>query len=62
MSPYVGMARKQNGGYNASTSVQTPIVHLVMNSTHLKTVTDILVLAEQCEVTCVTVRVSNFFS
>ena len=23
MSPYVGMARKQNGGYNASISVQT---------------------------------------
>ena len=38
MSPYVGMARKQNGGYNASISVQTPIVHLVVNSTDLKTV------------------------
>ena len=38
MPPYVGMARKQNGGYNASISVQTPIVHLVVNSTHLKTV------------------------
>ena len=35
MSPYVGMARKQNGGYNASISVQT---HLVVNSTCLKTV------------------------
>ena len=29
MSPYVGMARKQNGGYNASISVQTLIFHLV---------------------------------
>ena len=38
MPPYVGMARKQNGGYNASISVQTPIFHLVVNSTHLKTV------------------------
>ena len=38
MSPYVGMARKQNGGYNASISVQTPIVHLVVNSTDPKTV------------------------
>ena len=38
MTPYVGMARKQNGGYNASISVQTPIFHLVVNSTHLKTV------------------------
>ena len=38
MPPYVGMARKQNGSYNASISVQTPIVHLVMNSTHPKTV------------------------
>ena len=26
MSPYVGMARKQNGGYNASISVQTLII------------------------------------
>ena len=25
MSPYVGMAKKQNGGYNASISVQTLI-------------------------------------
>ena len=33
MSPYVGMARKQNGGYNASISVQTLIFHLVVNST-----------------------------
>ena len=33
MSPYVGMGRKHNGGYNASTSV-----HLVVNSTRLKTV------------------------
>ena len=38
MTPYVGMARKQNGGYNASISVQTPIFHLVVNSMHLKTV------------------------
>ena len=38
VSPYVGMARKQNGGYNASISVQTLIFHLVMNSTRLKTV------------------------
>ena len=36
--PYVGMARKQNGGYNASISVQTLIFHLVVNSTCLKTV------------------------
>ena len=35
MLPYVGMARKQNGGYNASI---TQIVHLVVNSTHPKTV------------------------
>ena len=32
------MAGKQNGGYNASISVQTPIFHLVVNSTHLNTV------------------------
>ena len=38
MSPYVGMARKQNGGFNASISVQTLIFHLVVNSTRLKTV------------------------
>ena len=37
MSPYVGMARKQNGN-NASISVQTLIFHLVVNSTRLKTV------------------------
>ena len=37
MSPYVGMARKQNGGYNGSTSVQTPIFHLVVNYTRMKT-------------------------
>ena len=36
MSPYVGMARKQNGGYNASISVQTLIFHLVVNSTRLR--------------------------
>ena len=38
MPPYVGMASKQNGGYNASISVQTPLVHLVANCTHPKTV------------------------
>ena len=38
MPPYVGMARKQNGGYNASISVQTPIFHLVVNSKRLNTV------------------------
>ena len=38
MFPYVGMARKQNGGYNASISVQTLIFHPVVNSTRLKTV------------------------
>ena len=38
VSLYVGMARKQNGGYNASISVQTLIFHLVVNSTRLKTV------------------------
>ena len=38
MSPYVGNARKQNGGYNASISVQTLIFHLVVNCTRLKTV------------------------
>ena len=38
MPPYVGMARKQNGGNNASIGVQTPIFHLVVNSTRLKTV------------------------
>ena len=40
--PYVGMARKQNGG---SISVQTPIVHYVVNSTHPKTVSYICSLA-----------------
>ena len=38
VSPYVGMARKQNGGYNASISVQTLIFHLVVNSTRPNTV------------------------
>ena len=38
VAPYVGMARKQNGGYNASISVQTLIFHLVVNSTRPKTV------------------------
>ena len=37
MPPYVGMARKQNGGYNGSISVQTPIFHLVVNCTRMKT-------------------------
>ena len=37
MLPYVGMARKQNGSYHGSISVQTPIFHLVVNSTCLKT-------------------------
>ena len=32
------MARKQNGGYNVSISVQTLIFHLVVNSTRLKKV------------------------
>ena len=32
------MARKQNGGYNVSISIQTLIFHLVVNSTRLKTV------------------------
>ena len=38
MRPYVGMARNKNGGYNASISVQMPIVHLVVNYVHPKTV------------------------
>ena len=38
MSPYVGMVRKQNGGYNASISVQMLIFHLVVNSTRPNTV------------------------
>ena len=38
MPPYVGMARKQNGSYNASINVQTLLVHLVANCTHPKTV------------------------
>ena len=37
MPHYVGMAGKQNGGYHGSISVQTPIFHLVVNSTRLKT-------------------------
>ena len=32
------MARKQNGSYNASISVQMLIFHLVVNSMHMKTV------------------------
>ena len=54
MRPYVGMARKQNGGYNASISVQTPIVHLVVNSTHPKTVRSAL---WRCPNTTVALRV-----
>ena len=45
MPPYEGMARKQNGGYNASISVQTPIFHLVLKSTRLKTVRSALCMA-----------------
>ena len=41
MSPYVGMARKQNGGYNASISVQTLIFHLVVNSDSFAVAIDI---------------------
>ena len=33
----IGMARKQNGGYNGSISVQMPIFHLVVNYARLKT-------------------------
>ena len=36
--PYVGMSRKQNGGYNACISVQTAIFHLLANSTRLKVI------------------------
>ena len=36
-SASLGMARKQNGSYNASNSVLTPIFHLVVNSIRLKT-------------------------
>ena len=53
MSPYVGMARKQNGGYNASISVQTPLVHLVANCTHPKTVRSALL---RCPNTTVALR------
>ena len=38
MPHYVGMTRKQNSSYNASISIQTLIFHLVVNSTHPKTV------------------------
>ena len=34
--------RKQNGGYNANISVQTPLVHLVAKCTHPKTVRSVL--------------------
>ena len=53
MPPYVGMARKQNGGYNVSISVQTPLVHLVANCTHLKTVRSALL---RCPNTTVALR------
>ena len=53
MPPYVGMARKQNGGYNASISVQTPLVHLVANCTHPKTVRSALL---RCPNTTVALR------
>ena len=55
MPPYVGMARKQNGGYNASISVQTPlhVVHLVANCTHPKTVRSALL---RCPNTTVALR------
>ena len=53
MPLYVGMARKQNGGYNASISVQTPIVHLVVNSTHPNIVRSAL---WRCSSSAVTLR------
>ena len=53
MPPYVGMTRKQNGGYNASISVQTPLVHLVANCTHPNTVRSALLL---CPNTTVALR------
>ena len=53
MPPYVGKARKQNGGYNASISVQTPLVHLVANCTHPKTVRSALL---RCPNTTVALR------
>ena len=34
---YVGIVRKQNGGYNDCINVQTPISHLVMNYSRLET-------------------------
>ena len=42
MPPYVGMARKQNGGYNGSISVEMPIIHQVVNSTCLKTLRSVV--------------------
>ena len=53
MPPYVGMARKQNGGYNASISFQMPLVHLVANCTHPKTVRSTLL---RCPNTTVALR------
>ena len=50
---YVGMARKQNGSYNASISVQTPLVHPVANCTHPKTVRSALL---RCPNTTVALR------
>ena len=51
--PCVGMARKQNGGYNASISFQTPLFHLVANCTHPKTVRSALL---RCPNTTVALR------
>ena len=53
MPPYVEMARKQNGGYNASITFQTPLVHLVANCTHPKTVRSALL---HCPNTTVALR------
>ena len=55
MPPYVGMARKQNGGYHGSISVQTPIFHLVVNSTRLKTLRSVAVWS--CPKLYITLRV-----
>ena len=43
--PYVGMVRKQNGGYNVSISVQMLIFHQVVNSHVCKTVRSALCTA-----------------
>ena len=47
------MARKQNGAYNASISVQTPLVHLVANCMHPKIVRSALL---RCPNTTVALR------